>query len=280
MLIQERSLSLGLHDQMRRICFNMEMVKIQIAQISEPSREQSGPQTLMLQGSQQAEIPRLPRTEDEFFEAPEVDLSLDTLAAAPRLSRPQFSGSDALARPYAATFDFIRNICEQDCSCTCHQGGRIRSPRYLSTILGSLLIGYTAQPGMTCVCNSYDCRGRSTCITYTYAFPRWLLDRMIACSIAYDRSRGPELCVRLLRVRSGHEYIFWVATMRTSDTDKTSIHHIKYLLTNGEASVLDVDPYGRTALQVSSKPFSLLDCTTDTTGSGLLARRIMTRPHF
>ena len=278
MLILKRSLSLGLHDQMRRIYFNIEIVKVQVAQISEPPREQSGAQTLMLQGSQHAKFSRLSRNEDESFESPEIDLSLENLAAAPRLSRS--SGSDALARPYAASFDLVRNICEQDCSCTCHQGGRIRSPRYLSTILGSLLIGYTAQPGMTCICNSYDCRGRSTCITYTYAFPRWLLDRIIACSIAYDRSRGPELCVRLLRVRSGHEYIFWVATMRTSDTDKTSIHHIKYLLTNGEASVLDVDPYGRTALQVSSKPFSLPDCTTDTPGSGLLARRIMTRPHF
>ena len=280
MLTLERSLSLGLHDQMRRICFNMEMVKVRVAQMSEPSREQSGAQTLMLQGSQQAKIPRPSRNEEESFEPSGIDQSLDTLAAAPRLSRLQSSGSDDLARPYAATFDLIRNICEQDCSCTCHQGWRIRSPRYLSTIFGSLLLGYTAQPWMTCICDSYDCRGRSTCITYTYAFPRWLLDRIMACTIAYDRSRGPELCVRLLRVRSGHEYIFWVATMRTSDTDKTSIHHIKYLLTNGEASVLDVDPYGRTALQVSSKPFSLLDSTPNITGSGLLARRIMTRPHF
>ena len=265
---------------MRKICFNMEMVKVQVAQISESPREQSGRQTLMLQGSQQVKMPQLSRNENGSFETPEIDPSLDSLAAAPRLSQPQCPGLDALARPYAATFDLIRNICEQDCSCMCHQGRRIRSPPYLSTIFGSLLIGYTAQPWMTCICESYDRRGRSTSITYTYAFPRWLLDRMVACRIAYDRSRGPELCVRLLRVRSGHEYVFWVATMRTSDTDKTSIHHIKYLLTNGEASVLDVDPYGRTALQVSSKPFSLLDSTPNTTRSGLLARRIMKLPHF
>ena len=256
------------------------MVKVQIAHISETSEEQSGRRTLMLQGSQQAKIPQLSQNEDESFEAPEIDSSLDTLAVARRLNRHQSPGSDALARPYGATLDLIRNICEQDCSCTCHQGGRIRSPPYLSTILGSLLIGYTAQPSMTCTSESYDCRGRSTCITYTYAFPRWLLDKMVACRIAYDRSRGPELCVRLLRVRSGHEYIFWVASIRTSSTDKTSIRHIKYLLTNGKASVLDVDPYGRTALQVSSKPFSLFNSTPNTTRSGLLLRRIMTLPHF
>ena len=233
----------------------------------------------MLQGSQQAKTPQLSRNEDKFFEAPEIHPSLDTVAAVPRPSQLQSPGLDALARSYVANFDLIRNIGEQDCSCTCHQGGRIRSPRYLSTILGSLLIGYTAQPWMTCICDSYDCRGRSSCIIYTYAFPRWLLDRMVAFRIAYDRSRGPELCVRLLRVRSGHEYIFWVATMRTSDTDKTSIHHINYLLTNGKASVLDVDPYGRTALQVSSKPFPLLNSTPNTTNSGLLPRGIMTLPH-
>ena len=210
MLTLERSLSLGLHDQMRRICFNMEMVKVQVAQISEPSREQSGGQKLILQGSQQAKVPQLPRNEDKSFEAPEIDPSLDILAAAPRLSQPQSPGSDALARPYAAAFDLIRNICEQDCSCTCHRGGRFRSPRYLSSVFGSLLIGYTAQSRMSCICDSYDCRGRSTCITYTYAFPRWLLDRTVAFRIAYDRSRGPELCVRLFRVRSSRESIFLV----------------------------------------------------------------------
>lgn len=234
----------------------------------------------MLQGSQQVKIPQFPRNEDESFEAPEIDPSLDALAAASRLSQPQPLGLDALERPYAATFSLIRNISEQDCSCTCHQGGRLRTPPYLSTILGSLLIGYTAQPSMTCTCESYDCQGRSTCITYTYAFPRWLLDRMVACRVAYDRSRGPELCVRLLRVRSGHEYIFWVASIRTSDTDKTSIRHIEFLLTNGKASVHDVDPHGRTALHVSSKPFSLLNSKPNTTRSGLLARRITTLPHF
>ena len=187
----------------------------------------------MLQSSQQAKVPQLSRNEDDSFEAPGIDSNLDILAAALNLSQPQSPALDALARPYAATFDLIPNNCEQDCSCTCHQGGRVRSPPYLSTILGSLLIGYTAQPWMTCLWESYDCRGRSSCITYTYAFPRWLLDRMVACRIAYDRLRGPELCVRLLRVRSGHEYIFWVAIMRTSDTDKTSIRHMKYLLTNG-----------------------------------------------
>ena len=258
MLTLERSLSLGLHDQMRRICFNMETVKVQVAQISEPSKERSGEQALMLQGSQQAKISQLFRNEDKFFEAPKIYPSLYTLAAAPRLNQPQSPGLNALARPYAATFNFTRNIYEQECSCTCHQKGRIRSPRYLSTIFGLLLIRYTAQPWMNCICDSYDCRGRSTCITYTYAFPRWLLDRMVAFRIAYDRSRGPELCVRLLRVRSGRENIFLVAAMRTSDTNKAPIQHMKYLLTNGEASVLDVDPYGRTALQVSSKPFDYL----------------------
>ena len=280
MLTLKRSLSLGLHDPMQRICFNMEKVKVQIAQISEPSRDQSGEQTLMFRGSQQSRSPQRFLNEDKFIEAPETLPSLDTLAAAPRFSQPQSPGLDALARHYAATFDLIRNVCEQDCSCTCHQGGRIRSPRYLSTIFGSLLIGYTAQPWTTCICDSYYCRCRSTCITYTYAFPRWLLDRMVAFRIAYDRSRGPELCVRLSRVRSSLENIFWVATISRSDRHKASINHIQYLLTNGEASVLDVDPYGRTALQVSSKPFSPFNSTPNTTGSGLLARRVMTLPHF
>ena len=151
MLTLESSLSLGLHDQMRQIYFEIETIKVQVAQISEPSREPSGRQTLMLQGSLQAKILQLLQNQDIFVEAPEIDPSLDIHAAAPRLSQPQSPELDALARPYATTFDLTRNICEQDCSCTCHQGGRITSPRYLGTILGSLLIGYTPQLWLTCI---------------------------------------------------------------------------------------------------------------------------------
>ena len=233
----------------------------------------------MLRGSQQAVISPCFENENSNSEASETDISLDAFAANPRLSQPQALVSNALVRPYAVDFNLTRSTCEQECSCACHQGSRIRSPSYLDAIFGSLMVGYSARLWMTHTCDSSNCRDRSTCITYTYAFPRWLFQRMIAFRIAYDWSKGPELCIRLLRVRSGPTNFFYGATMTGSATE-AAIHHMKYLLANGEASVVDVDSCGRTALQASSKLSSPLVSTTDLTDSGLFAQKIMTLPLF
>ena len=279
MLTLGRFVSLGVHDQMRRICFRIETVKFQVAQPGEAPRGQDGGQTPELRGSEQAVTDQFFQNENRISEASETDTDLETFAMSSRLCQFQSPQSEALVRPYAATFDLTRSLCEPDCSCACHKGGRIRSPRYLNAIFGSLLIGYGAQPWVTATCDSSDCRGRLTYITYTYAFPRWLLDRRMTFRIAYDQSRGPELCLRLSRVRSSDARIFEAARMCMPPHQEVAIQHIKHLLTSGEASVLDVDPHGHTALQVRSKPSSAHNPVGDLVNRWLLCKKTMTPPH-
>lgn len=231
----------------------METMKVQVTETGEASRGQDGGQTLELRGSEQAVTDQFFQNENQTSEPSDTDTGLEAFAMSSRPYPPQSPQSEALVKPYAAIFDLTQSLCEPDCSCACHKGGRIRSPRYLNAIFGSLLIGYRAQPWVTATCDSSDCRGRLTYVTYTYAFPPWLLDRMVTFRIAYDQSRGPELCVRLPRVRSHGDSIFTAARMYLPRENEAAIQHIKLLLTNGEASVLDVDPYGHTALQVRSK---------------------------
>ncbi len=244
MLTMLRSTSLGLHDQMRKICLTMEAVNVQVAQSDEAFRGQQTGQSLVLQGSQQAVITQSLQNENSP-RAPQTD-AYTTLS---RLGQSQSSQSDALLTSYAVCFDLVRGLCEQECSCACHNKSSLRSPKNLDAIFGSLWIGYSAQPWRTRTCDSADCGGRSTSINYTYAFPQWLLNRMVSLRIAYNQSRGPELCLRVVRVRSGRARVFQAAMMDRS-YEGPAIHHLEHLLKHGEASVVDVDEYGSSALQV------------------------------
>jgi hypothetical protein len=62
-----------------------------------------------------------------------------------------------------------------------------------------------------------------------------------------DYSKGPELCLRMVRVRPLDAHIFAAARLQN---ENSGLHHIKRLLLAGEASVLDVNPGGETALLV------------------------------
>lgn len=90
---------------------------------------------------------------------------------------------------------------------------------------------------------------------------------MVSLKMVYDQSGGPELCLRVVRVRSHEDNIFDVATR---SMEEVSIDRIKLLLVNGEASVLDVDPYGRSALQVRSSLSYAYNSRSDAMNSWLL----------
>ena len=145
------------------------------------------------------------------------------------------------------TFELTQSSCELSCSCACHKTSRYRSPTFMATIVGSLFLGYNAVPWFSPKCDRTFCRGDSSKLTYTYAFPRWFVDRVLILKISNTAVRGPELCLRLARVRPGNSKIFQAAI---DWSDEVAVHHIRRLLRAGEASVLDVDPDGQTALQV------------------------------
>ena len=73
--------------------------------------------------------------------------------------------------------------------------------------------------------------------------------------IAYDQPRGPELCLGVLRVRSKKASI-WSAIESTYRDENIVVRRLQSLFIDGEASVLDVDPRGWSALTVRIRPSS------------------------
>ena len=144
-----------------------------------------------------------------------------------------------------------RNSCDLACGCVCHQRSRFKSPRSLNALLGSLFVGYQASPWSTPTCSNSDCRQRSKKFTYFYAFPQWFLARILLVDMAYSQSRGPELCLRVMRVRPRDTGGFKV--LGAMSRGEKTIHHLKRLFNDGEISVLDVDTENIAILHVISR---------------------------
>ena len=213
-----------------------------------------GGQTLMLRGSQQAEVPPSIPGENYDAQALQTGSGSEILVTSSAIDKSPSSRSIAVVRPYVLNLESTRSLCQQDCDCSWHGQSRFRSPGYMRNLFGSFMIGYSISPWTTRECDNTDCRGRSTWITYTYAFPEWLFSQMIILKLAYYQSRGPELCLRMVRVRSGNDGIFRLAINSKVDVTRMSANYIGSLFDRGIASVFDVDPDGRSALQVR-KPF-------------------------
>ena len=135
--------------------------------------------------------------------------------------------------------------CPISCGCSCHKQRYLRTPNWANQVLGSLLVGYSGLTGLSPRCHIPICQNRSgSNARITYIFPWWVLSRVLAVHIAYTQPEGPELCLRVLRVCPKHADIFFAASMNY-------VSRIKKLLSQGKASVLDVE-FGtnRTALHV------------------------------
>ena len=238
---------------MRILSSKLDLVHVPILQVANASLGLQDGQTLILPDPQQTEHLQTLDNRCDSSQALLTDSSIETRItnSGPYQARPSLS--DTAVTPCEVNFGFARSLCEQDCDCACHRRGKIRTPACLNTFLGSLFVGYSINPWMTRECDSTDCQGHSTFITFTYAFPQWLLNRMMRSNIAYDQSRGPELCIRVVRVRSEKENIFRTITGHYH-FESQRVQHLKFLLTHGKASILDVDPHGSNALTVSIKP--------------------------
>ena len=160
------------------------------------------------------------------------------------------------------------------CTCACHKRIRLRSPKFMSTIIGSLFVGYSATPWLPPTSNKTCCRLHSIYATYTYAFPRWFVDCLITFRMTYYWARGPELCLRLVRLRPDVADIFLAAG------GSSTVHHIKRLLLDGKASVLDVNCNGQTPLHVMIPQPFLRSCQSDVITSTLSALIILMPLNF
>ena len=156
------------------------------------------------------------------------------------------------AQPYAMRLSLARQSCSLDCDCACHQRNKFRNSAFVDAFLGSLIIGYKASPRAGKRCNNTDCQIQTIRINYT--FPRWFWSRAVSVAMSSSYLKGPELCLRLLKTRPWDAGIFAVFLYLREER----VHHIKRLLEDGKASVLDVDPDGDTPLHVRSLRASLI----------------------
>ena len=162
--------------------------------------------------------------------------------------QPGPSGYNASQIVKSNSFKITGKSCNVNCRCSCHKKGRLKSPKFLTTILGSIMVGYNAIPGLAPKCNEPSCKGQSTNITYTYAFPEWFISRAVYFNFKNEQLRGPELCLRVVRVRPSNANIF---VALEDKREENALQQTKRLLLAGKASVLDVDPHGCSLLSVT-----------------------------
>ena len=162
--------------------------------------------------------------------------------------QPGPSGYNASQVAKPNSFHVTGKSCNVNCRCACHKKSSLKSPKFLMTLLGSIMVGYNAIPGLAQRCNDSSCKGHSTNITYTYTFPEWFVSRVLYFNFKNEQLRGPELCLRVARVRPFTTDIFLVMG---DDRDENALQQTKRLLLAGEASVLDVDPRGDSLLVVT-----------------------------
>ena len=168
-----------------------------------------------------------------------------------------------------ALFELTTDHCGSDCCCSCHRRSLFRSPRLLDNVLGSLSVGYHTSPWAAPTCKSSSCRHRSRKFTYIHAFPQWFWNRIVLAHLVYSQSKGPELCFRMLRVRSMDADIFRLFR-GPRQADEIIMTGVKRLFDNGEASVLDVDEEGGSVLRVRlhrCKCYTMRQLSSMTVGS-------------
>lgn len=138
-----------------------------------------------------------------------------------------------------------RRKCDARCGCRCHMHTRAQSPQMLQSVLGTMFLGYASLPVLTPSCNSPICqRSSEGFLQVNYYFPQWFLARILSFVVRFQDAQTPEISLRLLNVRSNSERIFQYALSGDADS-------IKFLLTNGKGSVLDVtDDSGHSPLHV------------------------------
>ena len=175
---------------------------------------------------------------------------LSTDLALNRQPAPQGYNTLQIATPNS--FKITGKSCHVNCRCSCHKKCSLKSPKFLTPMLGSIMVGYNTIPGLAQRCNDPSCKGQSTNITYTYAFPEWFVRRVVYFNFKNEQLKGPELCLRIVNVRPSNANIF-IALQ--DDREEFVLEHTKRLLLAGEASVLDVNPEGESILLVGEVLF-------------------------
>jgi hypothetical protein len=154
------------------------------------------------------------------------------------LSSPQYPNG-----PVRFDFTYTRISCSF-CTCSCHKQSQWRSPRMLNGILGSVFVGYNSWPFKLTIqrCDLPSCQSKGvSTFKIMYIFPLRFIQRTLMVKI---RSKGPELLLRIQRIRPRNAAIF--VALENNNTEV-----VRNLLTAGDASILDVNEDGQSLLHVS-----------------------------
>lgn len=193
-------------------------------------------------------------------ESPEVTQIPPKLRASDQNGdNPCPSPSTMSALDYSIILKLSQNSCNSACHCACHRRNSFKSPNFLNSILGSLFVAYEPSPWSAQACESLICRKRSQKLTYTYAFPRWFLHRVLVMNMAFSPHQGPEFVLRMMKISSHNRNIFQTLPMICGH-EKKYIQHVERWMDKGLLSVLDVSTIGLTHLHVR-------DCLQDTLSS-------------
>ena len=146
------------------------------------------------------------------------------------------------------TMTLSQRTCPRNCARRCHKYTMIRSSNLLSSVLGSLSMGFHASPWLNESCDLKMCRSSTRRYECTYRFSRWLWHHVIALRYSNVTSQGPDFVLRIMNVREPDAYIFQFAWYAS---DSNAVDQVKQYLDSGKASIHDVQPDGSTLLMVS-----------------------------
>ena len=93
------------------------------------------------------------------------------------------------------------NDCSVHCHCQCHLFSTAQSPNFLSAIVGNLFAAYHTPSWLRQSCNGTKCNFKAKQATFAYTLPSWLVQRIVYCSVSIIQSRGPEIVLKMMRLR-------------------------------------------------------------------------------
>lgn len=255
--METSSTSLELQGPMRKLHITMETLEAQVCQTNGALATQMQMMTDLRRNTPELyhrQEHAVPKTSRSAAEVNPLSDGLVIIGKPSNLSLKSYeTPRQGFVRSETTTFDLTLSSCDPSCICACHKRTRFRSPQFLNSIIGSLFLGYNASPLLGKRCNKDYCRGSSTDITYTYAIPRWFVDRVVEFKMSDNLPKGPELCIRLARMRPSTAAIFIAVT---NDSDEEAVRQVERLFVTGGASVHDVDLNGSTALLVKKNSFT------------------------
>ena len=143
--------------------------------------------------------------------------------------------------------EYAGQNCPTVCRCSCHRRTLLSTPWVTRNLVGKLSVTYTGLSFLGTPCTVKTCRrSLMSSLRIDYALPIWIANRMLSVWYKSAPITGPELLLKTRRIVQTNAY--FLAQMG-------ELEGLKYLYTEWEASVHDVDIYtGNNALTVFNEP--------------------------